>query len=145
MLYLAIFVPEGIPAPSRDILKAPDIAKYVQSWGKAGDYGLIAVESATQQPIGAIWLRFFSGTNPGYGYVADDIPELSMALLPEYRGQGVGTRLLGDLIASSTNHRAISLSVDPANAALGLYERFGFRTVGASGTSVTMLRLNQDD
>jgi ribosomal-protein-alanine N-acetyltransferase len=143
MLYLAIFVPEGLPRPSRDILKVPDIVKYVQSWGKSGDYGLVAVDAPTQTPIGAVWLRYFSGSNPSYGYVADDIPELSMALLPEYRGQGIGTRLLGDLIASAPKTRAISLSVDPGNPALALYERFGFRTVGASGTSVTMLRTEQ--
>src|SRR5689334_19837030 len=102
MLYLAIFMPEGVTPPSRDILKAPEIAKYVESWGRSGDYGLIAVDVEANQPVGAIWLRYFSSTNPSYGYVADDIPELSMALLTNYRGQGIGTRLLGDLIASTS-------------------------------------------
>ena len=140
MLYLAIFVPEGTPPPSRDILKAPDIAKYVESWGQEGDSGLIAIENQTLKPLGAVWLRKFTENNKSYGYVADDIPELGMAILPEYRGKGIGTRLLGDLIAATPQIPAISLSVDPDNAARKLYERFGFQMVGTSGTSITMLR-----
>jgi len=136
MLYLAIHVPEGHPTPSRDILKAPDIAKYVQGWGRAGDTGLIAIDEAGE-PIGAAWLRMFTKENPGYGYVADDIPELTMALLPQVRGKGVGTRLLRELLAANA---VVSLSVDPDNAAIKLYQRLGFREVGVSGTSVTMLR-----
>ena len=32
---------------------------------------------------------------PGYGYVADDIPELAIGVYPEFRGQRVGSLLLG--------------------------------------------------
>jgi hypothetical protein len=35
---------------------------------------------------------------------------------------------------------AISLSCDPANPAMRLYERLGFVAVGESGTSITMLK-----
>ena len=41
------------------------------------------------------WLRRFTAAEPGYGYVADDVPELSIAVYPEFRRQRVGTLLLG--------------------------------------------------
>ncbi|MEP7285596.1 MAG: GNAT family N-acetyltransferase [Chloroflexota bacterium] len=143
MLYLAIYVPEGTPPPSRDILKLPEIAKYVQHWGRSDDAGLIAIDAETRNPIGAVWLRQFLENDKGYGYVADDIPELSIAVLPKYRGKGLGTRLLGDLITAMTpKSRPISLSVDATNPAVVLYKRFGFETVGINGTSLTMLRFS---
>ena len=140
MLYQAIYVEAGSPAVPREILRQPDIAKYVAAWGRNGDMGLVAVEAETGQPIGAIWLRLFNANNAGYGYVADDIPELGIAVLPEYRGQGVGTQLLDDLLTlARSRYAAVSLSVDPHNRAKGLYERFGFKSVGMNGTSVVML------
>jgi ribosomal protein S18 acetylase RimI-like enzyme len=139
MLYLAIYVPEDSLPISRDILNALEIAKYVKGWGRAGDSGLMALDSETMQPIGAIWLRLFSEDEPGYGYVAADIPELSIAVLPAYRGKGVGTQLMAALI-ERVKDAPISLSADPQNRAVALYERFGFQAVGNSGTSTTMLR-----
>jgi ribosomal protein S18 acetylase RimI-like enzyme len=75
--------------------------------------------------------------------VADEIPELGMALLPQYRGQGIGTQLLGHLIgaAEQAGHPGLSLSVDPRNRVRRLYERFGFVLVGSDpGGSWTMVR-----
>ena len=55
--------------------------------------------------------------------------------------RGVGTRLLHDLVELVTKScRTMSLSCDPANPAMRLYERRGFVGCGESGTSVTMLK-----
>lgn len=140
MLYEAIHVPEGRPKPDRTILQEPALAHYVAGWGQqAGDEGLLAINQASGQPVGAAWLRFFTADDPGWGFVDVDTPEVSMALLPAYRGQGIGTALLTALIAQATErYAALSLSVDPQNPAMRLYERLGFVVVGASGTSLTM-------
>jgi GNAT superfamily N-acetyltransferase len=79
MLYQALHVPEGQPALPREVIHLPELARYVQGWG---------------QPVAAVWLRLLMSENKGYGYVGDDTPELSIAVLPEYRGQGIGTELL---------------------------------------------------
>jgi ribosomal protein S18 acetylase RimI-like enzyme len=139
MLYQAIYVPNGQPAPSRDIIQQPEIARYVQGWGKPGDRGFLALNAITDQPIGAIWVRLFPIEAPGYGYVDEHSPELAMAVLPGDRGQGIGTQLLTTLIESYPNE-SICLSVSEGNPVVRLYRRFGFTIVGQTNGSITMKR-----
>jgi ribosomal protein S18 acetylase RimI-like enzyme len=135
MLYHAIYVPVGQAPPPRVILGTPDIAPYAANWGRRGDLGFLAIEDGT--PFGAAWLRLMHG----YGYVADDIPELSIAVLPDHRGRGVGTILLTALIESAKKiYPGISLSVSEDNPAQRLYERFDFQTVGFDGNSIIMMK-----
>jgi ribosomal protein S18 acetylase RimI-like enzyme len=140
MLYQAIYVPEGQTAPSREVVHLPELARYVRGWGRADDYGFLASEAATGQPVGAVWLRLLGSEDKGYGYVDDDTPELSVAVLPEHRGQGIGAQLLTYLFASACGHLPISLSFSAGNPALRLYERFGFEVVSKSAGSLTMKR-----
>ena len=49
-------------------------------------------------PVGSAWLRLWSADEAGYSYVDPATPELCMAVCPEWRGRGVGTRLLEDLL-----------------------------------------------
>lgn len=137
MLYEALFVPPGEAPPDRSVLDRPEVARYVRAFGgRPGDLGWVA-ERPGAGPVGAAWVRRFSADAPGYGYVDDDTPELSIALRPEHRGAGVGGLLLEHVLAAAPR---CSLSVDVRNPAIRLYERFGFEVVSRSGTSVTMLR-----
>ena len=139
MLYQAIYVPEGQTPLPREIVQIPELARYVQGWGREGDCGFLGT-NLTSQPIGAVWLRLPIGDYKGYGYVDDDTSELSIAVSPEYRGQGVGTQLLTHLFASECGQSSISLSVSVDNPAVRLYKRFGFETVSSSDRSLTMKR-----
>jgi ribosomal protein S18 acetylase RimI-like enzyme len=95
--------------------------------------------SQTQQPVGAVWIRLMIGEAKGYGYINDQTPELSIAMLPGYRGLGLGTRLMTALIeAVRETYPALSLSVSADNPARRLYERLGFETVKVEGDSMTM-------
>ena len=122
------------------ILGAPANARYITDWGRPGDVALYALDRR-DEPVGAAWLRLFTADIPGYGYVADDIPELSIAVYPEFRGQKVGTLLLGSVIARAERDRtrAISLSVNRENPAKRLYARYGFEVVAEPGDALTML------
>lgn len=140
MLYQALHVPAGQPAFPRKIVNQPELARYAQGWGGPEDRGFWAYESVTARPVGAVWLRLLTGQYRGYGYVNDETPELSMAVLPPYRGQGIGTQLLGHLLASEAGRCAISLSVSVENPAQRLYERSGFTVVSLAGTSLVMRR-----
>ena len=140
MLYQALYVPEGHPALPREIVQIPELAHYVKDWGRQGDYGFLASDPITGKSIGATWLRLLIGDNKGYGHVDDSTPELSIAVLPEYRGQGVGSQLLAHLLVSECGQSSISLSVSADNPAVRLYQRFGFETIVQSNESLIMKR-----
>lgn len=138
MLYQSLYVPAGHAPFGRSILDEPDIAKYVKEWGRRDDLGFIAVGEQSQ-PLGAIWLRMLTGDEKGFGYVDERTPELGMALLPQYRGQGIGTQLLSRMLTTAAaSYESLSLSVAAENPARRLYQRAGFETVGSCGTSITM-------
>jgi ribosomal protein S18 acetylase RimI-like enzyme len=142
MLYVALHVPQGHAPFPKEIIGKPEISKYVVHWGKEGDTGLVAVDASTLLPVGAAWVRLFTAENKGYGFVDAEVPELSMAVLPEYRAKGIGTDLLGHLIEEvRLRHRALSLSVSSDNPAIRLYQRLGFQVVAQIGTSLTMRKL----
>ena len=67
----------------------------------------------------------------GYGFVAEDVPELAIAVIASRRHEGIGRRLLVDLIEASVaqGYAALSLSVNDGNPARGLYESVGFQPV----------------
>ncbi|MBD1383323.1 GNAT family N-acetyltransferase [Metabacillus arenae] len=140
MLYQAIFVPEGEERPSREVLNDTKIKMYLDGWGKEGDIAFIAADSS-ENSVGAIWMRQFNDTTKTYGYIDQNTPVISgLAVLPQYRGQGIGTLLMNRLInkARDAGYLSLSLSVDPANPAMNLYEKKGFVKAGIAGTSWDM-------
>ncbi len=146
MLYEAAHVAEEGESTVEAVVNHPLIAKYVKDWGRASDMGFAAIELNSSQPIGAAWLRLFTGDDKGFGWVDDTIPELAIALLPEYTNQGIGTQLLARLLsAAKASYRSVSLSVRSSNPALNLYQRSGFKVIEGSetinrtgGTSLTL-------
>jgi HAD superfamily hydrolase (TIGR01509 family) len=114
---------------------------YVAGFGRPGDGGAVA-EQVGGGPVGAAWFRIFDPNRPGYGFVAAGVPELSLAVAPEHRRRGLGRDLVERALreAAAAGHRELSLSVEPANPALRLYERLGFERVGESGGAWTMIR-----
>jgi ribosomal protein S18 acetylase RimI-like enzyme len=77
--------------------------------------------------LGAAWLRFLTDDKSHYGYYDDETPELAIAVLPEMKGQGVGSALLSHMIETARGQvPAIVLTVRNDNPARHLYERCGF-------------------
>lgn len=140
MLYQSLHVEGQEPFP-RDVVNRPQLARYVKNWGRAGDMGFVAEDLETNRPVGAVWSRLSSTDDQGYAYLDERTPEMGIALLPEYRGQGIGTALLEHLLeAAKTHYPAISLSVSPDNPALRLYRRMGFEIVGVRNHNPVMKR-----
>jgi ribosomal protein S18 acetylase RimI-like enzyme len=142
MLAQSIHLEPDNPELRYKIAALPEISHYLDGWGKPHDHGFIAEDSATGRPLGAIWLRLFAGHERGYGYVDDHTPEVcTLCVDVLHRGCGVGTALMSALLTYVDAHYvSVSLSCDPRNPALRLYERFGFVVTGESGTSYTLLR-----
>jgi ribosomal protein S18 acetylase RimI-like enzyme len=138
-LYHAIYVPPGSPEPNPKILNLPDISRYVDHWGRSGDLSVFALDKG--KVIGVCWSRIFPPSTPGYGTIDSRTPELSIALLSEYRGQGIGSTLLNLILSDlKTRARAVSLSVAEDNPALRLYQRFGFTVHSKHGKSLIMVK-----
>ncbi|MBM7789435.1 GNAT family N-acetyltransferase [Tenggerimyces flavus] len=116
------------------------LAKYLAPWPAAGEFGVVA-ESLAGDPAGAAWLRYFPASSPGYGYVAEDVPELTLAVVPDWRGMGLGRLLLSELAAASRTAgiARISLSVERANHAAKLYAAAGYEVVGGDADADTMV------
>jgi ribosomal protein S18 acetylase RimI-like enzyme len=66
---------------------------------------------------------------------------MDIALLPAFRGRGIGTELLRALIdEGEATGRKLSIHVEMNNPARTLYERLGFRPAGEHGVYVLMER-----
>lgn len=140
VLYWAIFVPPDTPTPPRDVINHPDLLAYVDDFGiQTGDIGVIAEDNGRH--IGATWLRLMRG----YGFVDAETPELTIAVLPSYRNQGIGSQLLRELFTlTDKTYPKISLSVHAANPAYNLYRRFGFVVAVEQDGIYTMVRSASD-
>ena len=121
--------------------ESPDlpVARYVIGWGRPGDEGLVALDDAN--PVGAAWYRLFARDEPGFGFVDESTPELTIAVVPSRRGKGFGHELMTGLLekARRAGYDALSLSVEKDSPAVSLYERYGFRRVGEEDDALTMV------
>jgi GNAT superfamily N-acetyltransferase len=136
MLYQAIFVADETVVLPREIIEQPDLKQYIQDFGKEGDFCLVSEHYG--QLVGAIWIRLIKG----YGFIDNETPELSMAVLKGHRGKGIGKQLLTTMIDRLKDGRLkrVSLSVDKKNFAHELYIKYGFVDYLVSEKSIIMTR-----
>ena len=134
---------EARAAGRETAMARPQLRRYFVGMGRPGDGGVVAV-TADGARLGTAWYRLFSAEEPGWGFMATNIPEVVIGVAAEARGQGIGSALLDAplVLAREEGHQALSLSVDRHNPARRLYERKGFRDAGISDptdSSVTMV------
>jgi ribosomal protein S18 acetylase RimI-like enzyme len=90
----------------------------------------------SRSPNGESRIILVDGGEAGWLCVAE-LPEetrlVELMVLGEYRGQGIGTAVLRELVArAQATGKPVRLSVDARNAsAMRLYERIGFRSTGS--------------
>ena len=135
----AVWRPDKPTPTAEQVMADPRYAMYLAGWPREGDDGLVAEHDG---PVGADWYRAYTEASHGYGFVAEGVPELSIAVIASRRREGIGRRLLVDLIDASVaqGYSSISLSVREDNPARRLYESVGFVLVEKDGTSWTMVR-----
>jgi len=116
------------------------LTRYVDNWGREGDVVVIAHETGNR--VGAAWFRLFRRDEPGYGFVDERTPELSIAVVPSRRRHGVGQELMDALIekAREGGHEQVSLSVEKDSPAVSFYERNGFAGAHESDGGLVMVR-----
>lgn len=114
------------------------LVRYVEGWPSDGDAGVIAENE--NRVIGAAWYRRFARDRPGFGFIDEFTPEVSVAVAHGRRGRGVGSQLLAALIeiGRERDFEGLSLSVDSRNRAVNLYRRLGFVVALDEDDSYTM-------
>ena len=125
-LYEAIFIPEGVASPSRDIIEQPELKIYYEDFGSGrADHCIVADDDG--KVIGAVWTRIMND----YGHIDDETPSFAISLYKEYRGQGIGTQLMKKMLVllKEKGYEKALLAVQKANYAVQMYEKVGFKIV----------------
>lgn len=125
-LYEAIFVPEGVQAPPREIINEPALQVYVSDFGqRKDDICFVAVKD--EMVLGAVWVREMND----YGHIEEGVPSFAISLYKEHRGYGVGTALMKRMLSELKNrgYKKASLAVQKANYAVKMYKNVGFEIV----------------
>jgi GNAT superfamily N-acetyltransferase len=117
------------------------ITRYVNAWGRPGDRCLIALDQ--YHAVGAAWYRVYKESDPGFGFVDEQTPELTIGVVPSRRGKGIGSELLDALLAKARadGYGRISLSVERTSPAVHLYASRGFRELRGDGDIVMVAEL----
>lgn len=135
-LYEAVFVPEGVPAPPKSIINQPELQVYIADFGKKkDDIGLIA--EVDKKAVGAVWVRIMND----YGHIDNDTPSFAISLYKDYRGLGIGTALMKEMlrILKDRGYKQASLAVQKANYAVRMYQKTGFEIVDENEEEYIML------
>ena len=135
-LYEAIFVPEGVTAPSKDIINQPELQVYVKGFGEnKGDLCLVA--QVENEIVGAVWVRIMND----YGHVDNETPSFAISLLKDYRNYGIGTELMKQMLMKLKRHgyKQASLAVQKMNYAVRMYKKVGFEIVDENNEEYIMI------
>ena len=134
--YEAIFIPDGVAAPPKSIIENEDLQVYVRNFGHEPDDRCLVAE-CDGRIVGAVWTRIMHD----YGHISDDTPSLAISLYKEYRNKGIGTKLLETMIALLQNdgYSQVSLSVQKANYAVGMYIKAGFEVLQETDEELIMV------
>lgn len=135
-LYEAIFIPEGVEAPSKEIIEQPELQVYITDFGKKkGDICFVA--ESDNQIVGAVWVRIMND----YGHVDNETPSFAISLLKEYRNYGIGTKLMKRMLDElrTSGYQQCSLLVQKKNYAVNIYKKVGFEIVDENGEEFIMI------
>ena len=119
----------GLPAEQLEMLvamqhRAQD--QYYRSTYPEASHHIICVDDT---PVGRLIVE-----RSGSEFLLVDV-----ALLPEFRGRGIGSRVLRDLIDEAAGSgRVMTLQVVKTNPAVDLYKRLGAEITGDTGTHFHM-------
>ncbi len=125
-LYEAIFIPKGTKKPPREIINNEKLQVYVKDFGNYKDDNCIVAE-LNNKIVGACWTRIMND----YGHIDDNTPSFAISLYKEYRGKGIGTKLMETMLKllREKGYQKTSLSVQKNNYAVKMYKKLGFRII----------------
>ena len=135
-LYEAIFIPEGVTPPPRDIIYQPELQIYIKNFGKEKD-DICFVAEVGERIVGAVWVRDMQD----YGHIEDGVPSFAISLYKEYRNFGIGTKLMKTMLKELKirGYKRTSLAVQKANYAVKMYKAVGFEIIDENEEEYIMI------
>ena len=123
--YHAIFIRDGEPPAPLTVLDDPHIKVFYENFGKSDDNAIAAFING--EPVGAVWTRIIDGEVKGFGNIDSTTPEFGISLLKEYRGLGIGTKLMQAMLEllRQKGYKRTSLAVQKDNYAVKMYQNVG--------------------
>ncbi len=136
-LYEAIFIPNGVEPPPKSIIYRPELQVYVSEFGKK-KHDIAFVAEIDGKIVGAVWVRIMNDS----GHVDDNTPSFAISLYKEYRGKGIGTELMKEMLDTlkARGYERASLSVQKGNYAAKMYQKLGFQIIGENEEEYLMLK-----
>ncbi|WP_028652991.1 GNAT family N-acetyltransferase [Nocardioides halotolerans] len=117
------------PPGAREAFVEMQFAAQDEDYHRTNPEGSFSVVEVAGRPAG----RLYVDRRPG------DLRIVDVALLPEFRGQGIGTALVTALQeAAAAEGRIVSIHVEVHNPARALYDRLGFRVAEEVGVYLRM-------
>jgi ribosomal protein S18 acetylase RimI-like enzyme len=102
--------------------------KYYQQQFSDAAYNIILLDN---NPVGRLYVDRRK----------DEVHIIDIALLPEFRNRGIGSKILKDLMAEAEEKNLpVRIYVEHFNLALRLYERLGFTQIDDTGVYFLMER-----
>lgn len=135
-LYEAIYIPKGVEPPPKSVIELPELQVYICDFGKSkNDKALVA--ELDGYIIGAVWSRIMND----YGHIDNETPSIAMSVYKKYRGLGIGTALLKELLSllKTSGYKKVSLSVQKDNYAVKMYRNFGFEILNQTDEEYIMV------
>lgn len=135
-LYEAIFIPEGIEKPSKEIIKNEDLQVYIKNFGDSKDDNCLVAEY-NNKIVGACWTRIMND----YGHIDNETPSFAISLYEEYRGKGIGTELMLKMLdlLKQKGYKQASLAVQKENYAVKMYKKVGFEIIDENKEEYIMI------
>lgn len=126
-LYEAIFQGDENHLAPRTIINDPALQVYIKDFGTMKDDYCLCAE-VEKKVVGAVWVRNIAG----FGRVDDDTPEFAISLYKDFRGNGIGTELMKQMlrVLQRKGYKKASLAVQKDNYALRMYQKIGFKIIG---------------
>ena len=71
-----------------DLEATPELSHYFTAWPPDREFGVIAENAHDLAPVGVAWARVFPADDPGYGFVDEVTPEVSVWVSPHHAAAG---------------------------------------------------------
>ena len=135
-LYEAIFIPEGVGKPPKEIINNDELQIYIKDFGTKKDDNCLVAEY-DNRIVGACWTRIMND----YGHIDDETPSFAISLYEYYRGKGIGTKLMIKMLEllKQKGYKQASLAVQKDNYAVKMYKNVGFEIIDENEEEYIMI------